>query len=196
MKLVKILPLFAAAGMVLAGCDSRAVAETGGSAAPVETSPDGTDSTGAGGDDAAVTDDPAAVKKISVRFEVLNGGLGLWKTWGIAAAGDSDYSVRSGARFANDFTITITVPAAVDYLNISFKSQDVAGVKGYLDAALDIKDAGKYTIGIDFNLKNLDVPSFSTKNLRNVWWYFPENGDAEHLCEKWWNELWNKAVDN
>jgi len=187
MKLVKILSalaVIAAAGMVAAGCNSPAGTEAAGLAP---------DSVGGTTADCLVGGNN---KEIKVKFEVKNGGIGLWKTWGIIAAGNSGYSVRDGARFANDYTITITVPAAENYLDIYFNSQDVGNVKGYLMARLGIKDAGKYTIVIDFNLAKADVPSFSTKNLRDVLWFFPATQNDKDRFSGWWNKLWNEAFDS
>jgi len=179
------LAVFAAAGMVLAGCDNLAGSGNGDEAVFAEAAaPEG-----AGGTTALSAG--GTTKTINVKFEVKNGGGGLSKTWGIVTGAGS---VRGGAKFANDFTLTTTVPATDEYIFVYFKAQPVTGAKGYLFAMLDIKDAGEYTIVIDYNKSK--APSFSTKNLRNVSWSFPESEEDKDYCEWWWNALWDEAVDD
>jgi len=91
MKLVKILSalaVFAAAGMMAAGCDSPAGSGAGDeavSAGITAPMPDGA---------VGVADsDTAAVKTIKVKFEVLNGGIGLLHTYGIISTQDGSYLV-------------------------------------------------------------------------------------------------------
>jgi len=116
MKSIKILAAFAAAVMVLAGCGSPAGMWDGDDGGPVrETGGRALKSAGSGTD---------AVKIIKVKFDVRNGGTGLWKSGGIVSTQDDSRLIYNEGSFSRDYTITITVPAKDEYLNIRWWGDD------------------------------------------------------------------------
>jgi len=58
------------------------------------------------------------LQTITVKFDVRDGGGGLNSSEGIISTKDDSYLVYNGNSFADDFTITIPVPASDEYLNI------------------------------------------------------------------------------
>jgi len=97
----------------------------------------------------AINDALNGVKRISVKFEVTNGGAGLLCSDGIVSTQDDTYLKYDGDIFANDFTITITVPVDDEYLNIRWVGQE-ANYLTYIQGKLPVTGAGKYTIYIDY----------------------------------------------
>jgi len=114
-------------------------------------------------------------KTISVKFEVANGGAGLLCSDGIVSTQDDSYLVYDGDIFANDFTITITVPADDEYLNIRWVGQE-ANYLTYIQGKLPVAGAGKYTIYIDYcGVGNIG----STRNITSPGtWYGTVNWDG------------------
>jgi len=143
--------VFAAAGMVLAGCESPAgvgngyddVVSTEASASVLNSAGDG------------------AAKKIKVKFNVKNGGSSLMRSDGIVSTQDDSYLVCDWDAFANDFDITITVPASDEYLNIRWKGLDFWGNGTYVKAKMKPESG---TITLDYNGKG----KVATKNLYDV----------------------------
>jgi len=158
MKLVKILSVFAviaATGMVLTGCESPAGVGNGYNEAVFAE-----EAWSAGGPAFSAAD---GIKTISVKFKVLNGGIkGLASSGGIVSTQDDSHLVYGWAIFANDYTVTIAVPASDEYLNIRWK-----GFGAYFsdDTCLSAKmKAESGTITLDYN----GVGKVATKNLYDV----------------------------
>jgi len=161
MRLVKILSVFAvfaAAGMILAGCDSPAGSGNGDEGASGVTS---APVHSAGG---AAERDAAAVKKIQVRFKV---NAGLCKNGGIVSTQDDSYLVYYPELIGSShFTIPVNVPASDEYLNIRWRcadwlKKDDTFVKAKMKAeggtvTLNYKGAGKvdaknlYDVQVDY----------------------------------------------
>jgi len=172
MKLVKILPalaVFAAAGMTAAGCSSPAGEGVVDEAAFTGTGRDGS----AGGimvdiaeEDTPVFESPVIIKPVTVKFEVLNGGWGLWKSEGIVSTQDDNYTVYGSAVFSRDFYITIPVPEGDEYLNIRWRGTDgVVGLEPVytmVKAKLKATKSKNVTITLDYNGWGNNV---ATKNL-------------------------------
>jgi len=178
--------VFAAAGMAAAGCDNltgvdnrydeaasaEAAAEAGGSVTG-----------GAGGITAFSA---AAFKTINVKFEVLNGGLGLIKSCGIVSNQDDRYLVYDGAICANDFTVTIMVPASDEYLNVRWRGNDIGQdvvVRGKMKAE-------SCTVEVDFKL--IGYPD--TKNLYDVRRGYVTLGDNKTEFYYDWEDAYGRAV--
>jgi len=133
--------VFAAAVMVLAGCDSLA----------------GTGS--AGGPSLAVS----GTKTIKVKFNVKNGGGGLIKSEGLVSTWDDYNIVYDHAIGANDYTLTITVPEAEEWLNVRWKAKDAGRTKPfYVFAQMEAKSG---TIMLDYNGYKDGRPVVATENL-------------------------------
>jgi len=160
MKLVKILPalaVFAAAGIVTEGCDSPAGAGAGDEAVsgvtstPVHESAVGT-----------IAGSAAAAKRMKVKFNVKNGGYcGLLKSEGIVSTQDDNYLVYEKGVCAIDYTITITVPASDEYLNIRWRGFDFLRESTYVKAKMKAESG---TITLDYN----GIGYVVTKNLYDV----------------------------
>jgi len=103
-------------------------------------------------------------RKISVKFEVQNGGPGLGKSEGVASSADDSTSVvYDGNICANDFTITLDVPEEDEFINIGWKgTQGVADTFCYGKIKLD--NNKQYIADIDYNGLN----NVATKNLYDV----------------------------
>jgi len=177
MKLVKILSalaVFAAAGMMAAGCDSLAGSGVGDEAVFTETAGSVLNSAGSG-----------TTKKIKVKFEVKNGGVwGLVWSYGIVSTQDDSYLVYDWDVCANDFYITITVPASDEYLNIRWKGNE-GGFSTYVRAKMKAESG---TITLDYN-GNAGSGKVATKNLHDVKVYGPIFSDDN----KWVLEDWENA---
>jgi len=138
-----VIAVFAAGGMILSGCDSPAGAGSGDEAvsedicAPVTGSASGTTAGSAAG-----------TKKIKVKFEVGNGGLGLYKSAGIVSTQDDSYLVYDSNIFSWDFTITITVPANDEYLNIRWKGFEGLRLHTFVKAKMKAESG---TITLKYN---------------------------------------------
>jgi len=176
MKLIKILSalaVFAAAGMVLAGCDNLAGSGSGkDEAAFAET----TATESAGG---TIAGSATGTKTVKVKFEVKNGGSNA----GIVSTQDDSYLVYGRDIFnaGNDYTITITVPASDEYLNIRWKGLGAFLVDNtYLKAKMKAESG---TITLDYN----GVGKVATKNLYDVYvttTYSQDWEDAEKRAVK------------
>jgi len=143
-------------------------------------------------------------KKIAVKFEVQNGGWGLWSTDGIVSTEDDSYLVRNHEHAgAGDYTLTLKrVHAGDKYLNIRWRGSHW-GDYYHLKAKLALPDdpawtdgTRKYTIVIDFNLNIFSNKwDIKTKNLYDVrmWKFF--NGEMP-LLNKDWNDAFDRAEDD
>jgi len=140
-------------------------------------------------------------KTIKVKFEVQNGGGGLWGTEGIVSTQDDTYLVRDSDEYANDFTISITVPASDQYLNIRWRASEyevsaanTTKARTYVTAKMPVSGAGNYTIGLDYN----GIGEVATTNLYDVqvgWNYNKDNGiPTEQFTE--FQNAWNRAIDD
>jgi len=138
LKVLFMFAVFAAAVMVLAGCDSLVGTVNGNeSASKVTPAPV---FAGAG-------DYTGPVKEIKVRFEVKNGGMGLWSSRGIVSTQDDSHLVYNKELFANDYTIKIEVPVSDEYLNVRWM-----GEEWLTDAFVKAKmKAESGTITLDYN---------------------------------------------
>jgi len=187
MKLVKILSalaVIAAAGMVAAGCNSPAGSEN----AVAEAAGLAPESAGA-----PLVAGAAGTKTIKVKFEVKNGGMGLMKTEGMLAARDWSRIVYDSGAFANDYTITITVPASDEYVRIFWKATEYIWFPFYLWA--DMK-AESCTITLDYNgnykvaTKNLIWPDVNSGNIKEFDPFTQEYVSAGEC----WNRLKSRSV--
>jgi len=93
----------------------------------------------------------AGTKTVKVKFEVKNGGPGLWFSEGIVSTQDDSYLVFDRNDFAGDFTIGITVPANDQYLNIRWFAEDFFKRYTYLKARLNFDFDSSKTITLDYN---------------------------------------------
>jgi len=179
--LAAVLPSFgmafaviAAAGMIEAGCDNLAGAGNGyDEAAPQEASGFAPESAG---EREPAADYTLAIRTITVRFKVKNGGWGLlWSTGIVSTQNDSYSLIHRRENCADDFDIYIVVPAKEKYLNIRWKAFGVWSKITYLKAkmALAGDEARNYTIVLDYNgqgkvaTKNLYDVSVSVKDVNN-----------------------------
>jgi len=113
--------------------------------------------------------DQAASKKIKVKFQVLNGGMGLWWTQGIVSTEDDNFLVYDSGIYACDFYITLDAPAGDKYLNIRWRAYDTSARVYYLKAKMKVAGAGNYTITLDYNHSIFSSSwSIVTKNLYDV----------------------------
>jgi len=144
--------------MVTAGCESPS-GEGGDKAVFTEA---------AASESAAGTIESAAgtVRKIRVKFRVLNGGWGLYDTRGIASTEDDSYLEMNTGDWAGDFHITLWwVPVSDRYLNIRWKAMDTWTDYTYVKAKMPINSAeSEYVITLDYN----GVAEVATKNLYDV----------------------------
>jgi len=107
------------------------------------------------------TTEPYRCRIIKVKFEVLNGGYGLLASYGIVSTKDDSYLVYDHNTAANDFDITIPVPAEDEYVNIRWKGTDI----WYRDTCVNAKmKAESGTIVLDYNGRK----NVATKNLYDV----------------------------
>jgi len=157
MKLVKILSalaVIAAAVMTAAGCDSPAGSGNGNEAVFAEADAGGT-----------IAGSAAATKKIKVKFEVLQGGGGICKNAGIVSTQDDSYLVYNQKPASRDFTITITVPASDEYLNVRWWGDDFWLPNTCIKAKMKPESG---TITLDYNGFSGGYPKVATKNLYDV----------------------------
>jgi len=179
MKLVKILlalAVFAAAGMMAAGCDSLAGSGDDGEAVFAEAGALALNSAGEG-----QSNDTIAKKTIKVKFEVLNGGAGLWLNAGIVSTQDDSYLVFNKNSASKDFTITIAVPASDEYLNVRWWGNNFWLFSDtYLKAKMKPESG---TITVDYNGRG----KAATKNLYDVS-VTTKSGD--------WRDALERAVNN
>jgi len=183
MKLVKVLSVFAviaAAGMVPAGCGSPAGGGNGydevvsaAASSPVFNS---------AGEEQSNDTSSSTTKTIKVKFEVKNGGWGLWKSFGIVSTAADSHLVYDRNLFANDYTITITAPENDPYLNIRWKGvEENLGKPRYTYCKAKMKvESG--TITLDYN----GVGKVATKNLYDV--------SVTTYSEQDWDEAEKRAV--
>jgi len=157
--------VFAAAGMMAAGCDSL----TGGGGETAFAEAAAPES--AGGPAFAAAD---GIKAIKVKFDVKNGGWGLIKSYGVVSTQDDSHLNWGFGELANDFEVRIAVPAGEKYLNIRWEATDFFWKVTYLKARLQLGDgSGSYTVVLDYNgrgkvaVKNLSDVSLNTKDADN-----------------------------
>jgi len=152
---------------------------------------EGTDSSG--GKETEVVD-LSGSKTIDVKFEVENGGGGLWYSAGIVSTQDDTYLVYDSDCYASDFTITITVPASDQYLNIRWAAKeyefltDNSKKMTFVTAKMPVSVAGNYTIGLDYN----GIGSVATSNLNDVHIVTNYNMDSGANADQ--NADWRNAV--
>jgi len=103
---------------------------------------------------------PADLRRITVKFEVMDGGFGLSKSVGLVSMQDDSYLEYKQKPSSWDFTITITVPADSEYLNVRWFCDDI---NGYTYVKAKVK-AESGTITLDYNGKG----KVATKNLYDV----------------------------
>jgi len=104
-------------------------------------------------------------REITVRFEVLNGGWGLTKSYGIVSTQDDSYLLINNGVSSGDYDITIPVSPGDEYLNIRWKGKTVEG-----DTVLKAKmKAESGTITVDYQGYNdIMQPSVAVNNLYDV----------------------------
>jgi len=174
MKLVKIL--LALAVIAAAGCDNPAGADGDTAAFTVAA---GSVLNGAGSSN-------AAVRKIKVKFEVLNGGGGLRNNYGIVSTQDDSVLVKDRGDLDRGFTITITVPAGDKYLNVRWLGNDFWLPDTFLKAKMKAESG---TITVDYN----GVGKAATKNLYDVRVAgSKENGQLSEFAADW-KDAWLRA---
>jgi len=152
-KILSVFAVFAAAGMVPAGCDSPAGVGNG-----YDETASAEESGSAGGTTALSA---SGTKTIKVKFEVLNGGGGLFRNGGSVSTQDDSCLVKDGKAFSRDFTIKITVPASDEYLNVRWQGDDCWQPDTYVKAKMKAKSG---TITLDYN----GPGKVATKNLYDV----------------------------
>jgi len=109
----------------------------------------------------------SAVKTLEIKFKVGNGGAGLKNSKGIVSTQSDGYLVRDGDSTSKDFTITITVPAEDQYVNIRWYCNTMIENDLYLVAKKYVEGNGKYVIELDYNGNS--NPRIDTKGtLRDV----------------------------
>jgi len=168
-KILSVLTVIAAAEMVFAGCDIPVRSGGDESASPEITAPE------SGGGPTAFS--ASALKKIRVKFEVLNGGYGLAETHGFVSTQDNTRIRWCSGEYAGDFDIEIIVPAGEKYLNIGWRGTDFFWKYTYLKGGIKLEDGkGTYPLVFDYNglgkvaAKRLtDVFYVSTKDVNNNW---------------------------
>jgi len=173
--------VIAASVMVAAGCDS--LAGEGGNEAVVAE-----ESVNAGG---ATAFSAAAFRTIKIKFEVLNGGWGLSRSEGIVGTQDNSYLVHGDGICANDYTITLPVPASDEYLNIYWMGYEPFATQETHTWVRAKTKAESGTITIDYNEEGRNghtgytYPYVVTKNLYGV-----ECLDSRYKgISEWWNDL-------
>jgi len=124
-------------------------------------------------------------KKIKVKFEVGNGGWGLWGNRGIVSTQDDKYLVKDLDYGAQDFDITLDkIHDGDKYLNIRWagsytpvRSDFIVKAKLALPDAPDWeKSTMEFSVGIDFNHDLLGSGwNIKTKNLYDVITYKIDN---------------------
>jgi len=163
------LAVFAASVMAPAGCESPAGVGNGGEAVFAE---EGAPVAGNAGGPAALS--AAGTKTIKVRFEVLNGGWGVIKSYGVVSTRDDSHLNWGFGELAEDFDIEITVPASETYLNVRWKATDFFWKETYLKSGIQLEDGkGTYPVVLDYNgrgkvaTKNLLDVSLNTEDVNN-----------------------------
>jgi len=126
-------------------------------------------------------------RKIKVKFNVKNGGWGLWNSEGIVSTqDDSSYLVYEKGVCANDYTITILVTPEDEYLNVRWKCR--AGVAGETLVRARMK-AESGTITLDYNGGH----KVATKNLYDVVVGDNHYRDINSHYEVWLGQDWDDA---
>jgi len=188
MKSVRILSVsvvIAAAGMVAAGCDINAGA--GSSYNEAESAQAPASGSAAGG---TMAGSASATKAIKVKFEVMNGGHGLYWSEGIVATQDNSRLIYGSGVCSNDYTVTIIAPADDGYLNIYWMCFE--NIRYYCRAKMKAESG---TIILDFNgWTNWDGLKIATKNLYDVECFWDENHDGQEKA--WWEDLKKRAGSN
>jgi len=124
-------------------------------------------------------------KEITVRFVVTGGGWGLnWSKGIVSPADDSSFAAGGGTQ-ADDFYITIKVPAADTCVNVRWYCEDSLYRKFWVKGTIPVKDAGTYAIAIDLNEDTkTDSWDINTKNLEEVSRHGP-GGIQDWLVADW-----------
>jgi len=126
-------------------------------------------------------------RSITVRFDVQNGGWGLWKTWGIVSSQDDTILATDCRDYANDYSITLKVPTSDEYVNIRWSGSTYLTTTPEKDTFVKGKmslrsSKSVYFVGIDYN----GAGDVETTHLYDV------------TVEKDWagnNADWNAALD-
>jgi len=200
------LAVVAAGGTVLAGCDNLAGADGGDAVVSADGEPYGLAApAGADPDSLPVftiaSGDPVQGPLFDVKFEILNGGWGLYSSRGIVSTEDDQYIVRRKALAANDFTITIEKSHEGDeYANIRWAGQYMGSWYGFTAKMTLLQTKGvsaspyiKYTIKIDFNHDCFGTGwSIKTKGLYDVQTFNKKNPEDDPD----WKDAWSRAEDD
>jgi len=139
-------------------------------------------------DEAAVGADYSSGRKtIKVKFEVKNGGDLLLGSEGIISTQDDTYLVRDHDAFANDFTITITIPKSDNYVNLRWKCVSTSDDPTYLKGKVGVSNQGGVTYKpvIDYNGPN----NLSTQNI-----YDKEVTQYDPPLVNDWHDAFNRSI--
>jgi len=191
-RILSALAVFAAAGMAAAGCESP---DGVGNGYDEAVSAEASGIVPGGG--APLLAAAAGTKTIKVKFEVKNGGNGLTKSEGMLISWDESKAAYNSAKFASDYTVTITVPAGDKYLLVCWKATEGFVDKFYLFAKMKAESC---TITLDFNGYRDGRPVVATKNLEKA---KPCLGDDEYWADggwmkvrKYWEMIKSRAARN
>jgi len=132
----------------------------------------------------------SATKTIKVKFIVRNGGGGLINSRGIVSSQEDKCAVYDYDDFANDFHITVTVPASDRYLNIRWKAFQIWGLQTFVKAKIVVGGGGNYSITLDYN----DGGEVATDNLYDVTSANP-GSDKGKSFEKDFYDAWRGATE-
>jgi len=196
--------VFAAGGMVLAGCDNLAGAGTGDEsafAADVESAEAAAPEDGSAG---GPSFDASGRKTIKVKFNVKNGGWGLRQSEGMISTWDDYNIVYNWGSYANDYTIWITVPEAEEWLNVRWRADDLfrgltRADRFYVFAQIRPVSC---TITLDYNGYKNGQPRVATENLiqpellygaDTVW---DDEEEKDITLDEYWDKLKKRSVED
>jgi len=132
-----------------------------------------------------------ATKTIKVKFIVKNGGGGLINSRGIVSSQEDKCAVYDYDDFANDFHITVTVPASDRYLNIRWKAYELWGLQTFVKAKMVVAADGNYSITLDYN----DGGEVATDNLYDVTSATLDGSELGKSFEKDFYAAWRAATE-
>jgi len=184
MKLVKILSVlavFAATGMMLAGCDSPAGSGNGGEVVfTKEAAPESAGAANAHGSLAGTT--------YHIAIKVANGGRGLKENSVVVSDATDSILVKNRHQYSIDHTINISAPRDTPYLIIRWCGTEVWTLtRSYLKAKLyNPGDTNMLKCYIDYN-GDMNVYTEGLSEVSYHPWQKPAN-DFENA--------WNKAAWN
>jgi len=129
--------------------------------------------------------------KITVRFDVTDGGSGLNWSQGIVSTANDNYFVYNNALTDDNFNITIPVPERDNYVNIRWHCMDTLYRKFWVKGTMRVKQGNQYTVGLIFNDDaGQGRWDFDTRNLGEVCKYGPDSSGAL----TWMPADWDYAV--